>query len=300
MFRLLLIVLLLTAATARGEEIAVSLWRDGLPRGALAVVPDELDAPAPVVFVLHGVLETGPIIRAVTDRRFEALGAQHGWVTVYPSAFFGVWNIGEGRGAARLLPPRDDLGFLDAVLAAVDDEVEIDRDRVFVAGFSQGGLIGFSWACKRPGTVRAIAVGGMSLPTFFTDDCAAASVDGVQLAHGTRDPVVPFLGGPLLSGPMAFMDLIGHPASVDFFRRQAGCTYAAETMHHDRQNDRTAVIQRTWTECDGGAVEAWHIEGGGHRWPNGLPRTPFAAFVGPVTREFDGSVAAFAFFSRFR
>ena len=300
MLRLLLLALFLTAGTARGEEHVIELTRDGLPRSALAVVPEELDGPAPVIFVLHGVIETGEIIRAVTDRRFEALGAEHGWATVYPSAFLRVWNIGEGPGAARLLPPRDDLGYLDAVLDAVAAEVEIDRSRVFAAGFSQGGIMSLAWACKRPGKLRAIAVMGMALPAMFADDCAADPPQGVLLAHATRDQVVPFGGGALLSGPLAFMTLLSHSASVDFFRGLAGCSGEVDTAFHDRHDDRTAVIRRTWTECARGAVEAWRIEGGGHRWPNGLPESPFAEFVGPVTHEFDGSAAAFAFFSRFR
>ena len=283
MLRLILSIALLFAGAARGEEIVLDLTRDGLERSALAVVPDGLDRPAPVIFVLHGVIETGAIIRAVTDRRFEDLGAEHGWVVVYPSAYLRVWNIGEGPGAARILPTRDDLGYLDAVLAAVDARVKIDRTRIFAAGFSQGGIMSFAWACKRPGTLRAIAVAGMALPALFADDCADHPPEGVLLAHATRDQVVPFEGGPLLSGPLAFMDLKSHQASVDFFRTNAGCTDDAEAARYDRRDDATAVVRRTWTDCDRGAVEAWRIEGGGHRWPNGLPESPFAHLVGPVT-----------------
>lgn len=300
MLRVILVLAFLCAGAARAEEIRLDLQRDGLSRSALVVIPDRRGGPAPVIFVLHGVIETGAIIRAVTDRRFEALAAEHGWVVVYPSAFLRVWNVGEGQGAAQLRPRRDDLGYLDAVLDAVAARVAVDRDRVFAAGFSQGGIMSFAWACKRPGKIRAIAVAGMALPRLLADDCAAHPPEGVLLAHATHDQVVPFAGGPLLSGPLAMMELMSHPASVAFFRDLAGCRGAPAETRLDARDDATAVVRRLWTACARGAVEAWQIEGGGHRWPNGLPESPFARLVGPVTHEFDGSLAAFAFFSRFR
>ncbi len=300
MFRLLLALILLTTGTARGAEIILTLQRDGLARHALAVVPEARATTAPVIFVLHGVIETGEIIRAVTDRRFEALGAEYGWVVVYPSAFLRVWNTAEGTGAARILPPRDDIAYLDALLEAVATRVAIDRTRVFAAGFSQGGIMSFAWACKRPGTVRAVAVAGMALPALLADDCATNPPQGVLLAHATRDQVVPFAGGSVVSGPFAWMRLLSHGASVDFFRATNGCSGDPEIARLDARDDKTVVVRSRWSDCTRGAVEAWRIEGGGHRWPNGLPESPFAEAVGPVTHEFDGSAAAFAFFSRFR
>ena len=293
-------VLAATLGPARAEETVLHLARDGLPRNAIVVVPDDLSAPAPVVFVLHGVVETGPTIRAVTDRQFEAWGAEHGWVIVYPSAYLRVWTVGEGPGARRLLPVRDDLGYLDALLAEVEARVAVDPARVFAAGFSQGGIVSLSWACKRPGRLRAVAVVGMALPAMLTDDCAAHPPEGVQIIHGTADRIVPFDGGPLISGPAAWMTLLSHDDSVDFFRTANGCAGPPGAAVFDSQDDGTAVTRRSWTGCARGAVEAWRIDGGAHRWPNGLPESPFSAFILPVTREFDGTTAVVDFFARFR
>ncbi|WP_187393032.1 alpha/beta hydrolase family esterase [Maritimibacter fusiformis] len=289
--RLVLLLLLLVAAPARGERLRFTL--DGHAREVLVTIPEHLPDPAPLILVLHGVLESGPRMATTTRHRFDALAAEQGFVTAYPSALHRVWNVGEGPGAARLVPPRDDLAYLDQVIAAVDTQARIDRDRIYLAGFSQGGIIGLSYACKRAGVLAGVAVVGMTLPAMLRDDCADAPAFPLLLIHGTDDPIVPFDGGRIISGWGTDMTLLSHDASIAFFADQAGCTGVGAVTTRDALDDGTAAERSDWAGCDV-PLAGVRITGGGHKWPSGGPDLPF---IGRATFEFDGATEIWEFFA---
>lgn len=289
--RTLFLLIVLLALPARAETLRFTL--DGLEREVLVITPEHPARPAPLILVLHGVLETGPRMAATTRHRFDALAEEHGFVVAYPSAVHRVWNVGEGPGAARLLPQRDDLAFLDQIIAVINSRSEIDPSRIFIAGFSQGGILGLSYACKRPGAVAGVAVVGMTLPQMLRDDCTAAPAFAVMVAHGTDDPIVPFDGGPIISGLGSRMQLLSHDATLAFFAGRAGCEAHGATVEIDALDDGTSVRRSDWAGCDV-PVRGYRIEGGGHKWPSGGPDLPF---IGRETMEIDGATEIWEFFS---
>ncbi|GGD41801.1 alpha/beta hydrolase family esterase [Sinisalibacter lacisalsi] len=294
------LIALFLAAPLRAETIEIDFEMEGLPRSFELTIPEGLDGPAPMILALHGLLETGTSMRKrVTRDRFDAIAKTYGVVVAYPSAFTRVWNLGEGIGAERIIPRRDDIAFLERVIETVRARVEIDPDRIFAAGFSQGGIMSFALACKNPGLIRAVGSVAMALPEGLAEDCARHPPDGVLLIHGSEDWVVPIEGGAIVSGPGATMDLMGHDRSVEFFRLIKGCEGPGETRSWDAVDDGTVVTRQAWYDCAVGAVEGYNVEGMGHRWPLGGPLLPFSQVIGKTTREIDGASAAWSFFSRF-
>ena len=85
-----------------------------------------------------------------------------------------------------------------AVTALIDLEIEqgIDAGRIIIAGFSQGGAVGYQVALTYP-----VSLGGLiGMSTYFaTADSiaphAANATLPIQLFHGSQDPVVPELLG---------------------------------------------------------------------------------------------------------
>lgn len=302
--RLLLVLLALLAAAplrAGTTTETVRLEMDGLPREFLLTIPDGLDGPVPLVLAVHGLLEEAKSMRErVAIGRLDAAAEQYGFVVAYPSAFGRVWNRGEGLGAERLIPQRDDVAFLREVIEIVRDRVEIAPDRIFAAGYSQGGLMSIALACKTPGLIRAVASVAMSMPEALAEDCARHPPDGIVFIHGTKDWVVPFEGGLVASGPGASMPLMSHARSVDFFRRIKGCAGPGDLQTWDSQDDGTKVVRTSWYDCDKGAVEGYRVDGMGHRWPSGGPLSVTTLVIGPTTREIDGTSAVWGFFSRFQ
>jgi len=275
-----LLTALFLAQPSQADTVEVSFNMGGLPRDFLLTIPDGLTGPAPLVLAVHGLLERHESMRErVTLRRFDTIAERFGVVIAYPSAFGRVWNLGEGLGAQRLIPRRDDVAYLERVIDEVRARVAIDPARIFSTGYSQGGLMSFALACKNPGLIRAVASVAMVLPEVLAEDCAKNPPQGVVLIHGTEDWVVPMAGGTIASGPAASMPMMSFARSVDFFRRIKGCEDPGEIRFWDDKDDGTDVTRTAWYVCDdGGAVEGYRVEGMGHRWPSGGPLLPFSRF----------------------
>src|SRR5690606_41488621 len=76
---------------------------------------------------------------------FDAVAARHGFAVVYPQGIDAQWNYVAGIPGYELAA--DDLGFLPALVEALVTAHDLDRTRVFVVGFSNGGLMAQRLAC---------------------------------------------------------------------------------------------------------------------------------------------------------
>lgn len=82
----------------------------------------------------------------------------------------------------------------DAIRALIDREIErgIDSRRIIVAGFSQGGAVGYQTALTYPKPLAGL----LGLSTYFATHETIVPTPAnralpIQLFHGTADPVVP-------------------------------------------------------------------------------------------------------------
>ena len=112
------------------------------------------------------------------------------------SGFEGHWN--DCRKAASYsarLRDVDDVAFLRALVARLAQEYRVDPQRVYVAGYSNGGQMAFRLAAEAPGLPAAIAAVAASLPTTGNDACRPVErPTAALLINGTRDPINPVLG----------------------------------------------------------------------------------------------------------
>jgi phospholipase/carboxylesterase len=102
--------------------------------------------------------------------------------------------------AGPLGPARESvIGAVEGLHAVMDELCatrDLDRQRVVVAGFSQGGATALALALSDVGGPRPVGVGCLSgfLPDVVGHeyDWAGASGTAVLVQHGTHDDVVPF------------------------------------------------------------------------------------------------------------
>jgi pimeloyl-ACP methyl ester carboxylesterase len=143
-------------------------------------VPDEYrgDEPFPLVFVLGG----GPGRAIPTAQAARPTLESRGALAVFPQAN-GMWWEPE-PGAA-----------LEALLAEVLTELDVDTDRVTITGFSNGGTGSLLFAARMPHRFAAVAsLMGGGLPFFeATDPIDAAAIARIPFlfVHGNRDQVIP-------------------------------------------------------------------------------------------------------------
>jgi polyhydroxybutyrate depolymerase len=136
------------------HKVLVDQRVSGVRRSYYVHVPEGSDgtAPLPVVIALHGAFSTAREFER--ESGFSLLGDREKFLVVYPQGIglgnlFRHWNSGHCCGKARKLN-LDDVGF---VLATVDDVARrnaVDRARLYVVGFSNGGMLAYRIAAEHP------------------------------------------------------------------------------------------------------------------------------------------------------
>lgn len=231
----------------------------------------------PIVFVLHGYLETGDQIETISKMTPEIDG--RGWLVVYPDGRSFSWNAGGCCGSSSALDV-DDVGFFRAMLETIGQSYCIDPARVFVGGFSNGGMLSHRLACEASDVVAAIApVSG----TMSIDPCTPARAVPVMEFHGTADFVVPFDGGGLGNSQSV-------PDTIAGWVERDGCASPPEVTYD--QGDATC---ETYGACNAGAeVTLCTLTDGGHQWPGGESAGP----GGTINMDISASAAMLDFFAQ--
>lgn len=172
------------------------------------------------------------------------------------------WAVRDGR---RM--PRDDLAFLQDVIADARARLGAEPVPVLLAGFSRGGSMIWDIACQVPAAADAYApiAGGFWFPEPET------CVGPVHLfhTHGFTDGVVPLEGRPVRDGTRRQGDVF---TGLRLWRATNGCGSRADA--HDIV-DR--VWTKRWTNCDAGSVTLM-LHDGGHDVPGGWAETAIEWF----------------------
>jgi polyhydroxybutyrate depolymerase len=228
----------------------------GGERAAELLVPQSYDhqTPTPLLVVLHGYSANGFLQTAYTG-----LGdlTELGYLVIAPdgtvdSAGNQFWNATEeccdfdNSGV-------DDVAYLTELVAEIQGVYNVDPDRVYFFGHSNGGFMSYRMACERAEMIAAIV--SLAGATFSNPaDCAPAEPVPVLQIHGDQDVTVPYQAGP---------------SSVAAWATYNGCTGAlqqdAARLELDGAVDGLDTRVESYGDCPAGVdVALWTIEGGGH------------------------------------
>ena len=153
---------------------------DGATRNYRIVIPHTLPDPAPIVFAFHGTGDSPESMAGYSH--LDQLASQKGFILVYPAARNGMWvttNVTKDT-----LDTNPDVRFFDRLLAHLADRYDIDRDRVYVIGISNGGTFAQLLANARSKTIAAVITHSGPKPAGLD---AADSHFPIMLLSGTDD-----------------------------------------------------------------------------------------------------------------
>jgi polyhydroxybutyrate depolymerase len=251
-------------------------------------IPRDHDStmPTPVIFAFHGGFGTSETFARVTN--LHELAGRVGFIVVYPEGYRRSWNGGDCCGPAKG-QDIDDVAFVRAMLEDLTSVANVDPQRVFATGFSNGGIFSYRLACELSDRIAAIAP--VSSAMGLSDlACNPTRPVPVLHFHGTADRYAPFAGGPSAYKPAGERRSV--PGTINFWLRRNGCTN--ETQVNYQRGSATCI---THPNCRGDAeVILCTIEGMGHEWPGYTPTARMERLLGPGTHDISATDMIVEFF----
>ena len=186
-----LILFLLLAAgllPAKADNITV----DGTSRSYIAYAPQDLGENRPLFIFCHGAGQDANYMLNVQFRdtqnperkiSIENVCDTAKFVIVFPDGIGNQWDISGNR----------DINFVKALIDKMVEQYKIDRNRVYLGGFSMGGMFTYHAMNKIPDLIAAfVPVSGY--PMYGTTANANVRPLPILHIHGTSDDVCAFSG----------------------------------------------------------------------------------------------------------
>jgi polyhydroxybutyrate depolymerase len=261
-----------------------SFVSSGEKRDYLLYVPKSYDSTRPTALVIsmHGAGLWGAAQKETSQ--WNDLADKQRFIVVYPSGVGGkgvrVWRAEPGSGLTK------DVRFISELIDTLRMSYNIDSNRIYANGLSNGGGMSFVLSCTLSDRIAAVGMvaAAQTLPwTWCKDDRAVPMI----AFHGTADPEIPYNGGASWIAPRPFPST---PRWAENWARRNRCE--AKPVESNVAAD---VTRRTYTNCaDDAAVVLYTVHGGGHTWPGGKPLPEW--FVGRTARSIDATSLMWAFF----
>jgi polyhydroxybutyrate depolymerase len=277
------LVLVAAGAYSLSNRTNGTIVSSGEKRAYLLYVPESYDPsnPTPLVISIHGYLDWPA--HQMKMSHWNTLAEEYGFIAVYPSGtgFPKHWRISTAAGSDS----NPEVVFIADLIEKLAGEYNIDPDRIYANGLSNGGGMSFLLACSLSEQIAAVGMvsGAYLLPW---SECQGQPVPAV-IFHGTADPIVPYLGGPSRSFDLPFPVI---PTWVETLARHNGCSEEAIDLPPSG-----AASGIRYGNCTAQAdVVFYTITGGGHSWPGGEPLPEFIA--GETNQDIDATRLMWEFF----
>ncbi len=208
-------------------------------------------SPLPAAIYFHGWQSTADATMANEKLReaFDDIGV----MLIVPQGEEKSWShVGSPTQA------RDEIAFVDQLLADVRSRWPIDESRFWVTGFSQGGSMAWDVACYRGDEFAAFAPVSGAFWEELPETCPAGPVN-LRHIHGFVDNVVPLEGRAIRTWQQG--DVF---ESFQIMREVNGCrTNPAEFDLSDQRRCRI------WNGCQSDRVLELCLHDRGHMAPEG-------------------------------
>ena len=225
------------------------------------------EKPLPLVIALHGAFSSAREMERLSG--FSALADEEGFVVVYPNGiglfgFLRHWNAGFCCGRAMDVE-WNDTGFLLGLIDLLTEHLVIDKQRIYLVGMSNGGMLAHRFAAEYPDRIAAVTLVSAAVGARWEEGEMKRFPPPLLpvpalIIHTKDDPVIPFEGG---RGSRRDVEYLGALDAVAFWRGVNRCeSIPVETLRVQGGN------WTLWKGYSSGAeVALLAVDQGGHVWP---------------------------------
>ena len=252
-------------------------------------LPKDTSKPVPIIINFHCFLS-----HAMDQQGFSQMdnyAHQNGIGVIYPEGIKRSWNVGKA-----ILNDENDIGFVNALIDSVSLKYNIDSNRIYACGFSNGGTFSYELICGLSNKIAAFgSVGG----NFSINENRLCNIDReIPLIHihGTRDRLQKYnhSDGDFLST----IESVNYWANYNQFDIKV-----VENIEDFHKKDGTTVEKHTYSKNNSNTqVIHFKVVKGGHLWL-GSPIADWLTlrlFLGRNNHEINSSKEIVDFFLKYK
>lgn len=226
----------------------------------------EAQGPSSVLFNLHGYGSNALAQMQYGDFRNLANTKENNFILIHPqgaplntvlTSSISHWNSGGWTIGSTV----DDVDFINTIIGFISMKYNINTQRIYSTGMSNGGFMSYHLACNLSSKIAAIAsvTGSMSTQTY--NDCDLAHPTPILQIHGTLDGTVPIDGNSAL-GMESIYDVI------EYWRYYNSCDLEPVIRVMDFLELGYSLEHQIFMNClNNVQVELYAVDGMRHTWP---------------------------------
>jgi len=270
-----------------------SLYFDGRYRTFLTHLPPDYgqqDSAYSLILALHGGFGDAYNMEKMSGLSQKADTATNKFIIVYPEGVRNsigkrTWNAGGCCGFAQD-HNIDDVGFISLLIDTLIERYQINKNKVYATGMSNGGMLCYRLAAELSHKVAAIApvACSMVLKETWNPDRPVPIIH----FHSYLDESIPYYGGVGNGVSKHHNPPIDSVLTV--WSALNGCVLLSDTLYHEPGE----YLLRDWDGCENKAnIQCYVTYDGGHSWPGGRKGRLFAD---PPSRKINASDLMWEFF----
>jgi poly(3-hydroxybutyrate) depolymerase len=248
-YRYHLIVLLVVFLLSFNSEAQETIQVNSSTREMIVYAPPGIEQNRPLVISMHGLNQT--MNDQKNQTQFQSVAEANNFVLVFPQAIDNSWQLWGTT----------DTDFILAIIDEMNTRYGIDRDRVYLSGFSMGGMMTYYAATQIADKIAAFA----PVTGFLMDGPNTNSSRPIPIihVHGMDDTYVPY-------------DRVQE--YLDAWIERNGCPTTPELIQpYPANNTGSKTSMKHWGPGkEGVEIEFLSLEGVGH-WYKDDPNSVFTS-----------------------
>ena len=274
----LTIVLFVSCKNTTAENL-IAFDMNGETRQYILHRPDGLQENSPLVFVLHGLGGSASGIREYS--RMDKVADENGFAVCYPQGTGGsedtkytkkgthFWNVGYEVHKNETV---DDVEFITSLAMFLQEKYNLDSEKTFCTGMSNGGDMSYLLGCEAPDIFKAIAPITGCMMKWIYDSCNENDPVPVFHVHGTADHTTYYDGDE--ENRDEWGAYMGVERTINLWIERNECSNTSvDTLPDIDKNDGSIVIaQKNTGGKNNNEVWFYKVIGGDHEWPQGWPK----------------------------
>jgi len=274
-------------AYSQPRQIEENMMVDSIKRSFVTYIPSTTNKEykMPLIISLHGGFASPKGQFHLAD--FRPIADKDKFIVICPASKH-IWHDGKNNKGI------DDVKFMDRLITYAIKTYNVDAERVYITGISNGGFMTSRLACQLHKRITAIAVVAASLDVNEGYDLESPMP--VIYMHGTKDKIVSYNGGKMFG-----REIYSQKEIIQKWVKLDGCNKEPViTNLPDTAKDSTSVIKEEYTNPNNGLkVVSYTINNGGHTWPGGWQFMP-EFIVGKTTRNLNACQVIWDFFKAYK